>query len=1298
MRIRKIVACVPLVILSCALNAAPTAYEGFESSEFTNGSAVSGNGSGFGWSGNWTGDTQWKFQSAGLSDGTGNLPNTGGNMALTNIDVASLVRGLSSPVAPSSGNTSYFSFLLSNEAVTYAGGNQAVIVVYNSVSGNSNNELFKVGHLFGGTNWSFRPNANGSTTTIGGISGTDDTFFVVKVTWDLSTGGDERIDIFVDANPASGEPSPTVTIYENLREGGEVIAAVGMYASGALQKDFNIDEIRLGSAWDDVVSDGAPPEAPGQSLVYEGADNSGFTEGSAMNGSGSGNGWAGDWTGDVAWKAKSPGASYSGLPTTGLRMSAVNASNASVYRALDPAYTPLDGEVTYFSFIANNELVSYAGGNQVILSICNSATPTNNNHELFRVGHMFGGSKVKFRPNASGTMTTINSVDDGADDFIVVKVTWDLSSGGNEIVEIFHNPVLGSGEPQPTVTASANLREGNEVFASVKLTASGSLSKNASFDEFRFGNSWGDVTSGTNSAARWTNLHPGAGGQIQDVVCDPATPGKLYVLSDVEGLYRSEDWGLSYEYIAFDTHCGASYGLAVDHEVQGRIYLGTQRGVLISDDSGETWDAIVDTVEWLSDSGKKLGLPVANISVDPQDSDNVIFANSWLIKDSLYVWNDMRFNRAIDPNNSDTHHTGEIWYTRDRGATWDQSTFESTPGYMNIYTVVYNPVNSNQIFVAAHSGLYRGNWNNNNSTWNWQKLSAPSSTQVYHCRGVGLSPDGQWIYATWTVDSNPEWYGKNGGAAVPNNPACNVFVTKANSINWKNITNNLNVGISFGSAKFQTEYWNPVVDPVAFSQNSNQHRVIMGTLGGNEGLFHGYFNVSGSNPSFNENWQRLLSKSGNFGFAYDQGWDTYHIQSRIYELIPDSWFTGTRQQSELFASGGQNVFLSDSTDSGFPISVNSWSERYSEPVGFTAIGNHPLYRSRGWQSTINWDMEADDNYVIQAMSDNGLVESWDGGQSWTRDHRPASINNGQATFLVKDRSPKLILASGGSGFGAGGNTDIHAVELVNYSPADSWISGMSVGVGLPGARWDDIIATKPGSIHRVYVCNSGNDSAEWGIYEHTNLEQLIGSGNRGTFTKIFSQGKIDRIYPHPTNGNTIFALEPSQAIWKGTRNGSTWTWTEVFSQGGIRDCVVWEHNGTVRVAVSRDNGAEQTVHLSENGGDTFTEVLDDPIFWSLVPNPPYRDWLFTDDYPQFHLMGYKDQLFVFGGMRRNRNGNGIVRGDISSGSVTWEDWSGSGNDRHEFSMINKARVVDINGTPHAATASNGSGLWVAPVE
>ena len=87
----------------------------------------------------------------------------------------------------------------------------------------------------------------------------------------------------------------------------------------------------------------------------------------------------------------------------------------------------------------------------------------------------------------------------------------------------------------------------------------------------------------------WQNLNPGAGGNIQSVALDPNTPGRLFFCSDMEGHYRSDDYGQSWAYTGADL--SYSYVNCVGFEPGNaqRIYTGTRGSLEISDNAGVNW-------------------------------------------------------------------------------------------------------------------------------------------------------------------------------------------------------------------------------------------------------------------------------------------------------------------------------------------------------------------------------------------------------------------------------------------------------------------------------------------------------------------------------------------------------------------------------------------------------------------------------------------------------------------------------------------------------------------------------------
>ncbi|MRX46897.1 Ig-like domain-containing protein [Pedobacter puniceum] len=775
-------------------------------------------------------------------------------------------------------------------------------------------------------------------------------------------------------------------------------------------------------------------------------------------------------------------------------------------------------------------------------------------------------------------------------------------------------------------------------------------------------------------AQHWEIKHPGQGGQVQDIVLAKAKPGRIYVLSDVEGLYRSEDYGISYKSISEGIHNSMCFTLASDPQNAARVYLGTIRGVLYSDNGGDTWSPITHTINWQGTTGTaaQRGMPVATITVDPTNSDNVYFANSWKIKDGLSVWSAFGFSNAFNTTNADLYHTGRIWVSRNKGTTWTEVVFEPTSNYMNIHSITVNPANPAQIFVSAHTGLYVSN--NYGAAGSWTKINTP--TGAFFGRGMDISPDGAWIYACFTTENSPiAW--RQSAPSGSRNPEATLYAARniGTSFTW----NNRGTGLGASSDANSREYAYPKVDP---RSTSTSHTVLLGTAVGSCGLWENTFSISGSTIS-NPAWTQILWTSGKqqangLGtFAYNPGWDTYDVTGRYYSYTPTNW-----PSRNIWTTGNQTMLQGNPAASGWPVSAASWSERYSEQISVT--NNFRTYKHRGTASSINWDVDASGNYMVQAMSDNGIAESVDGGESWTRLNGPG-VPNGQSCYIVKNISPKVVLAGAGTGFlGGTGTVNLHACKLDNANLTDSWMTNISRGIsgGVSDISSDAVDGKK------VYVATST------GLFYINNIYDLWNNSNN--FSSILS-GDIQRVIAHPTLANTVYVLT-GNTIRKGTFSSGSWSFTSALATGAA-DFAVWRHNSRTYIAYVTGVAANPTASVSDDDGASFKQVFTASTH---LPSHDWEDWLFigsTKNITLKGIVGYQDAFYFGAGMRNNRKGMGYMKGSItgtgSALAVSWADWAteNTNGSHHEFPWTERARIGDINGTPHILTATQGSGTW-----
>jgi hypothetical protein len=770
----------------------------------------------------------------------------------------------------------------------------------------------------------------------------------------------------------------------------------------------------------------------------------------------------------------------------------------------------------------------------------------------------------------------------------------------------------------------------------------------------------------------WRILHPGQGGQVQDITLAPAQPGRLYVLSDVEGLYRSDDFGESYRHIAEGIHNSMCFELACDPSDAGRIYLGTIRGLLISDDAGETWRPLEFTMGWrgTDDAGGQNGMPIATIEIDPTDPQTLYFANSWKIKDGLPVWTAFGFSNAFNATNSDLYHTGRIWRSRDRGETWTELTFEPVSGYMNIHSIVVNPANPAQIFVSAHSGLYVSNDRGDT----WTKINTPAG--AYFGRGATITPDGEWVYACFTVENTPIAWRQS----APNgsrNPPATIFAARNQGTNWT--WHNRGTGLGSSSDANDAEYAYPAVSPDSTGAN---HTVLLGTAIGSAGLWQTTFTVDNAANSISDpGWTRIFGNPAP-PFEYIPGWDTYNITGRYYEYTPPTW-----PEKRIWTTGNQTMFEGDPSALGWPTSLHSWRERYSRLIGTT--DGVRTYQHRGTASSINWDVDADGLYAVQAMSDNGIAESVDGGVSWTRLNGPG-VPNGQAAYIVKNTIPRVVLAGAGTGFlGGTGTVNLHASRLISDG-FNSWMTNITTR-GLSGGVSDFSADAITG--HQVYVATSN------ALYQADNIHDLWNTTDP-VFRSIFT-GSVTRVIAHPRLANTLYILTGG-GVRRGISldGGATWSFSANLAPSNATDFAVWEYAERTYIAYTGPVAANPVAYLSDDDGASFRQIFTGN---TDLPAFPWRSWIFNTslNVTLKGIVGFEDCVMFGTGMRNQRKSLGMMKGRISGAgdalSVTWSDWATEGAPvHHAFPWVERARIGNIAGAPTVLTATQGAGTWARP--
>lgn len=753
--------------------------------------------------------------------------------------------------------------------------------------------------------------------------------------------------------------------------------------------------------------------------------------------------------------------------------------------------------------------------------------------------------------------------------------------------------------------------------------------------------------------AQWISINPGAGGQVQDIICDPNQKGRLLLASDMEGIYESVDDGNSWHPIGV-LHHNRVFSISLSPVDENKLYVGTLYGLEVSEDGGETFRLIPKTK----------GKSVSVIAVNSKNPNIVLAGVGW--KD------DYDFT---DSFNLPQMAIGEIYKSTDAGKTWGLINFDKDiTTDRNIFTIQFDPVSENDVYLGTGKGIFKSN--DLGDTWN--KLKDPDGTK--RNQGVTISPDGKVLYAA---------YQKNG-----NNGS--LYTTLKSSVDWEEIIYG-NGDVILGNYN----YWYPEVDP---RSTENTHVITVPFITNREGLFEGTFHWK-NNKLTSYEWHNIwYGKKG-----YDNGWDNAPPNPRIAHYTPASW------DRAIWSTTNQTMFkgIPNEKSQGY-----SWENKYSKPNSKFLVEHNgetfSTYESRGTESTYTYDLAVNKNYVVQGMGDNGAVESWDNGNSWSNvKHRRVSppLSDVQAIDIANVDDVPIVIAqmtSGYGGYGLGGNLFIK--KLIHHSPKDEWLflaGGEDEIGGLPNSVYREI-AVSPVKKNRVFVY--ANDH---GLYMIDDLGKAIEqvSQNEAPTIKKISNGITDGIYsvkkiaPHPTNPDIVFmngARGEKEGVYKGVNIKGTWNWSKVY-EGSSWDAevVTWENEGQVYLFYSgvskekQNDGANYVGALSMDEGKTWQTIFTREKAMKINSH----DW-----YPEISdifsfankggAAGYKNIIIMSYYDHKMQQTYGVYKGTIQSdGRVEWENFT----DNLHFGGLTSTVIAMQNGIPYVFVSTAGAGAWKRPL-
>ena len=698
--------------------------------------------------------------------------------------------------------------------------------------------------------------------------------------------------------------------------------------------------------------------------------------------------------------------------------------------------------------------------------------------------------------------------------------------------------------------------------------------------------------------AQWESINPGAGGQVQDIVCDPNDPDRVILASDMEGIYESINNGNSW-YHKGNLKQNRVYAVAIPLGNADKMYVGTLYGLEVSNNGGNNFSLVAQS--------KKMS--IGAITVDPNNQNTVIAGVGWR-DDGGFAGNfQMQKNGPVVLYRST--NGGNSWTTIN--ITNNQSSER------NVYTIQFDKSNSNNVYVGTSQGVYKST----NAGVSWFPLNNNPGTNT----GVAVSPNGKTLYGTFNHK---------------------LYTTEAGNINWQEKSANLPTA----------NYWYPEVDP---RSTGNSHKVILAVLGNRPGLFEGSFNTNGSGLVSSYSWKSIWSGQS----GYDTGWDLANPNTRVAHYTPASW------PRAIWSTSNQTIFQATPDNSTWGW---DWNNKYSNKNTNFNVGGTSTYSSKGTASTYTFDVAVHKNYVIQGMADNGWMESWDSGTSWSnKQMRDKGNQSDVQSVAIGEANGKAIVISDAAPQCYGGICYSDArlwTKILSNTPStsDQWnsVNGSqrSNNSTADKGKYRDI-AVSPAKKNRVFAASN-----DYGLYMIDDLWSAANGGSN-TMKLIWNNNiRVKKIAPHPTNANIIYLTvnggNPSggQGLYKGTsnNNGASWNFTKmnVAGSGWDSEVAVWMNGSQLYLFYyGYVNGVTKGV-LSMNDGASWNTVFEKSDATGI--NTP--NW-FADAASDFRfntkggIAGYDNKIILNIYDHRQQLTYGVYRGTINgANSVSWEDWSG----------------------------------------
>ncbi len=273
------------------------------------------------------------------------------------------------------------------------------------------------------------------------------------------------------------------------------------------------------------------------------------------------------------------------------------------------------------------------------------------------------------------------------------------------------------------------------------------------------------------ATSAWTSTGP-FGGQVGKIAINPKTPGTLFAISQVGGVFRSTDSGGHWVRVTTGiTDPFATFDVAIDPTNPNNVYVGDPLGLYKSTNDGASWKQ------------HPQGAGLYSLVVDPHASNTLYGTNGSAVETSTnggLTWRSIGSGLpsggqivaiTIDPVKSATLYaatTMGVYKTENSGALWKSSGGGMASG-VQIFNIRIDPANDNHLYAAGRLNSSAAVYESTNGGAHWSSFPTKGLTAgiadlridpktprlLYIALGLGYGQNGVYVNknraASWTA-------------------------------------------------------------------------------------------------------------------------------------------------------------------------------------------------------------------------------------------------------------------------------------------------------------------------------------------------------------------------------------------------------------------------------------------------------------------------------------------------------------------------------------------------------------------